>query len=157
MVSDQAGKSNLLAELKRLGIEVEKDDPRLDTLLDEVKEREAQGYAYEGADASFELLARAHARHGAGISSTSSSFRVIVERRYNANGELITVSEAMVKVRVDGETHDVGRRGQRPGQRARHRAAQGSRHATRPRSPTSNWSTTRCVSSTAAPRRSPAC
>ena len=38
--------------------QVEKSDPRLDTLLREVKEREAQGYSYEGADVSFELLAR---------------------------------------------------------------------------------------------------
>src|SRR5690606_28457163 len=58
MVSDQGGKSNFIAELKRRGINVAKDDPRLDTLIALVKEREAQGYAYEGADASFELLAR---------------------------------------------------------------------------------------------------
>ena len=43
LVSDQAGKSNLLAELQRLGIEVAKDDTRLDALLREVKEREAAG------------------------------------------------------------------------------------------------------------------
>jgi 2-isopropylmalate synthase len=58
LVSDQAGKSNLLAELKRINIDIAKDDTRLDHLLREVKERENQGYAYDGADASFELLAR---------------------------------------------------------------------------------------------------
>ena len=58
LVSDQAGKSNVLAELDRIGIKVDKDDPRIAALLDEVKEREAIGYAYEAADASFELLAR---------------------------------------------------------------------------------------------------
>ena len=58
MVSDQGGKSNFIAELHRRGIAVAKDDPRLDTLIAIVKEREATGYAYEGADASFELLAR---------------------------------------------------------------------------------------------------
>ena len=59
MVSDQAGKANLIAELKRRGIDGRaQDDPRLDALIAEVKEREAQGYAYDGADASFELLAR---------------------------------------------------------------------------------------------------
>ena len=58
LVSDQAGKSNLLAELKRINLEVAKDDPRLDHLLREVKERENNGYSYDGADASFELLAR---------------------------------------------------------------------------------------------------
>jgi len=58
LVSDQAGKSNLMAELSRAGIEVDKGDPKLDTLLRVVKEREAQGYSYEGADVSFEMLAR---------------------------------------------------------------------------------------------------
>ena len=47
-----------MAQLKRLGLQVSADDPRLAHVLDEVKAREAQGYAYEGADASFELLAR---------------------------------------------------------------------------------------------------
>jgi 2-isopropylmalate synthase len=58
LVSDQGGKSNVLAELDRIGIAVDKDDDRVARLLDEVKRREAIGYAYEAADASFELLAR---------------------------------------------------------------------------------------------------
>ncbi|KAF0119935.1 MAG: 2-isopropylmalate synthase [Methylocystaceae bacterium] len=58
LVSDQAGRSNIAAELGRLGVVLDKDDPRLARLLDEVKEKEAQGYAYEGADASFFLLAK---------------------------------------------------------------------------------------------------
>ena len=58
LVSDQSGRSNVLAELERIGLAVDKNDPRVARLLDEVKEREAIGYAYEAADASFELLAR---------------------------------------------------------------------------------------------------
>ena len=58
LISDQAGRSNLISELQRIGLAVAKDDARLDHLLRLVKEREAQGYAYDGADASFELLAR---------------------------------------------------------------------------------------------------
>ena len=58
LVSEQAGKSNVLAELERVGIKADKDDPRIGRLLEIVKEREAIGYAYEAADASFELLAR---------------------------------------------------------------------------------------------------
>lgn len=102
LVSDQAGKSNLLAELARFGIEVDRHDPRVDTLLAVVKEREAQGFAYEGADASLELLAR---RTLGGVPSyfTVESFRVLVERRYNAQGDLVTASEATVKVRVGDE------------------------------------------------------
>ena len=68
-----------------------------------VKEREAEGYAYEGADASFELLARRMLAQACRSSSTSASFRCMVERRFDANGELKTVSEAIVKVMVDGE------------------------------------------------------
>src|SRR4029078_12497568 len=58
LVSDQAGRSNVLAELERIGLKVDKNDQRVARRLDEVKEREAIGYAYETADASFELLAR---------------------------------------------------------------------------------------------------
>jgi 2-isopropylmalate synthase len=101
MVSDQGGKSNFLAELARRGIDVAKDDPRLDTLISLVKEHESQGYAYEGADASFELLAR---RTLGSVPDyfRVDSFRCQVERRFDANGKLRTVSEAVVKVNVDG-------------------------------------------------------
>src|SRR3954452_7737553 len=53
LVSDQSGKANVIAELERIGIKIDKDDPRIGRLLDEVKRREAIGYAYEAADASF--------------------------------------------------------------------------------------------------------
>ncbi|WP_206631161.1 citramalate synthase [Mesorhizobium sp. M7A.F.Ca.MR.362.00.0.0] len=102
MVSDQGGKANFLAELRRRGIEVPKDDHRLDALISVVKEREAEGYAYEGADASFELLAR-KMLHGLPEFFNVTSFRCMVERRFDANGQLKTVSEAIVKVVVDGE------------------------------------------------------
>jgi 2-isopropylmalate synthase len=102
LVSDQAGKSNLITELARIGLDVKKDDPRLESLLREVKEREAEGYAYEGADASFELLARRILGHVPQYFDVES-YRVMVERRHNALGELVTVSEAVVKVAVDGQ------------------------------------------------------
>lgn len=102
MVSDQGGKSNFINALKRRGIEVGKDDPKLDLLISIVKEREATGYAYEGADASFELLA--HRTLGTIPEFfTVDSFRVMVERRFDANGRIKTVSEAVVKLDVDGE------------------------------------------------------
>jgi 2-isopropylmalate synthase len=103
LVSDQAGRSNILAELDRIGIPIPKDDPRIGKLLDEVKEREAVGYAYEAADASFELLARRMLGNVPQFFEVDS-FRVMVERRHNAVGELVTISEATVKVRIDGET-----------------------------------------------------
>ncbi len=101
LVSDQAGKSNILAELARVGIDVDKNDYRVGALLDAVKHREALGYAYEGADASFELLARRMLGEVPRY-FTVDSFRVMVEKRHNAVGELVTVSEASVKVFVSG-------------------------------------------------------
>ena len=102
MVSDQGGKANFIAELKRRGIEVGKSDHRLDSLISIVKEREATGYAYEGADASFELLARRTLGSVPEFFHVES-FRCMVERRYDAKGSIKTVSEAIVKVTVDGE------------------------------------------------------
>jgi len=102
MVSQQAGKSNLLTALKRHGIELAKDDPRLEKLLRTVKEREARGYSYDGADASFAVLAR----KVLGTLPTFfdvESYRTSVERRHNAQGKEITVTEAVVKIIVDGE------------------------------------------------------
>jgi 2-isopropylmalate synthase len=103
LVSDQGGRSNILAQLERIGIPVPKDDPRVARLLDEVKEREAVGYAYEAAEASFELLARRMLGNVPQFFDVDS-FRVLVERRHNAIGELVTISEATVKARVDGDT-----------------------------------------------------
>ena len=102
MVSDQGGKANFIAELKRRGIDVGRADDRLDTLIGIVKEREATGYAYEGADASFELLAR---RTLGSVPEffRVESFRCMVERRFDAAGRIKTVSEAIVKITVDGE------------------------------------------------------
>ncbi|WP_175544321.1 citramalate synthase [Mesorhizobium sp. YR577] len=102
MVSDQGGKANFVAELKRRGIDVPRDDNRLDALIAVVKEREAEGYAYEGADASFELLAR-EMLHTVPEFFRVTSFRCMIERRFDVNGQLKTVSEAIVKVLVDGE------------------------------------------------------
>ncbi len=103
LVSDQAGKSNVLAELDRIGLKVDKDDPRIGRLLDVVKEREAIGYAYEAADASFELLAR-RVLGKVPTYFDVEKFDVNIEQRDNALGQRVTVSLAVVKVKVDGET-----------------------------------------------------
>ena len=108
LVSDQAGRSNILARLREAGIEVDPDSPKVARLLEEVKEREFQGWSYDGAEASFELLAR-RALGQVPDYFRVERFRVLVERRYNARGELVTVSEATVKVNVDGHSwHSVG-------------------------------------------------
>lgn len=102
MVSDQGGKSNFIAELSARGIFVDKDDPKLDSLIALVKEREAIGYAYEGAEASFELLARRTLGNSVPDFFQVESFRCLIERRYDASRELKTISEATVKLTVDG-------------------------------------------------------
>jgi 2-isopropylmalate synthase len=102
LVSDQAGRSNVIAELERAGIAFSRDDPKLMRLVEEMKEREAAGYAYESANASFDLLARRT------LGRVPEYFRVEqfdvnVEQRYNASGQRLTVAMAVVKVDVDGE------------------------------------------------------
>ena len=102
LVSKQSGKSNLLSALTRLGLETDREDPRISTLLDVVKERESQGYSYEAAEASFELLARRYLRNVPEF-FTVDGFNVTVQRRYNARGDEITVSKADVKVCINGD------------------------------------------------------
>ena len=113
MVSQQAGKSNLLTALARHGIHLAKDDRRLERLLATVKEREARGYSYDGADASFCVLA--HEVLGTLPTwFTVENYRASVERRHNALGEEVTVTEAVVKIRVDGELLMSGAEGNGP-------------------------------------------
>ena len=103
VVSDQAGRSNILARFRDIGIEVDADDPKVSKLIDEVKQREYAGYAYDGAEASFELLAR---RMLASVPDYFRllGFRVIDERRWDVGTDLLTLSEAIIKAEVKGET-----------------------------------------------------
>ncbi len=68
-------------------------------MLEAVKEREAQGFSYEAADASFELLARRVLGTVPNYFDVTQ-FDVNVEQRYNAKGERVTVTMAVVKVRI---------------------------------------------------------
>ncbi len=144
MVSDQGGRANFVAELARRGIDVPKDGSRFDTLIAIVKEREAQGYAYEGADGSFELLAR-KVLHTVPEFFKVTSFRCMVERRFDALGHLKTVSEAIVKVEVDGEERCRWPKATVRSTRSTWRSERISA-SSRTRSPTCSWSTTRCAS-----------
>jgi 2-isopropylmalate synthase len=57
IISNQAGRSNILSRLEAYGVKIDSKDSKVQNILDEVKEREFTGYSYDGADASFELLA----------------------------------------------------------------------------------------------------
>ena len=98
LVSDQAGKSNILSKLQQLEPEagLDADDPVVAEAVQRIKELEATGYAFEGADASFQLLLRRamgrFERHFELI-----SFRVYDEKRGHHEAP---ESEATVQVRV---------------------------------------------------------
>ena len=98
-MSNQAGQSNLRARLAAAGIEVAPGDPRLARILDVVKVREDQGYAYDGAQASFELVARAELGLLPQFFEVKR-YRVTVERRKNKYNRMISLSEAVVVVKI---------------------------------------------------------
>jgi 2-isopropylmalate synthase len=102
LVSDQSGRSNILARFRKIGLEIDPKNPKVERLVQIVKEQEFAGYAYDGAEASFELLAR-RTLEGVPKYFMCNSFRVIDERRWNAKEELVTLSEATVKLVVDKE------------------------------------------------------
>lgn len=104
LVSDQTGKSNILARFKEIGISVDPKDDRLDSLIAQVKEREFQGWAFDSAEASFELMARRKLEDVPQFFELGR-FRVMDERRFNARGELVVESEATASIVVDGETY----------------------------------------------------
>ncbi len=104
VVSDQAGRSNIVARLEELGIDPQAlgEAKLAGRLVEEVKAKEYEGYAYDGAPASFELLAR---RLLDEVPSyfTLERFRVMDDRRFNAKGALVTESEATVTLEVGGK------------------------------------------------------
>ena len=105
LISDQTGKSNILARFKEVGIEINASDERLDTLIRTVKEREFQGWSFDSAEASFELMAR-QALGEVPDYFTIGRFRVTDERRFNAKGELVVESEATASVVVGERSLD---------------------------------------------------
>jgi 2-isopropylmalate synthase len=102
LVSDKAGRANIVTRLEQMGLTGAAENEHIADLVRVVKERETLGYAYEEADASFELLAR----KTLGLLPeffTVDSFRALDERRWNARAKLETLSEATVKLTVAGE------------------------------------------------------
>ncbi|MEP5632164.1 MAG: citramalate synthase [Tateyamaria sp.] len=101
-MSNQAGQSNLRRRLTEMGLEVAPKDPALARILDRIKLREADGYSYDVAQASFELLAR----NELGLLPDFfevKRYRVSVERRKNKKDKIVSLSEAVVVVKIDGK------------------------------------------------------
>ena len=101
-MSNQAGQSNLRERLEGMGLKVAKGDPALQRILDRVKDREAAGYSYDTAQASFEVLAREELGLMPSFFEVKR-YRVSIERRRNKRNEVVSLSEAVVVVKVDGE------------------------------------------------------
>ncbi len=101
-MSNQAGQSNLRRRLAEAGIEVEKDNPALPAILDEIKAREDQGYSYDTAQATFELLAR-RALGQLPRFFEVKRYKVTVERRKNKYDRMVSLSEAVVVVKIGEE------------------------------------------------------
>ena len=100
-MSNQAGQSNLIRRLAEMGIEARKGDPALARILDTVKTREAEGYSYDTAQASFELLARRELGQLPEFFEVKR-YRVTVERRKNKYNRVVSLSEAVVVVKIGG-------------------------------------------------------
>lgn len=101
LISDQSGRSNVLHKAKKFGINLDSKDPVVTSILKELKTLENQGFQYEGAEASFELLMR----KALGTQKrffNLKSFRVINQK--NAMDQLMeTEAEATIRLEVGGE------------------------------------------------------
>jgi 2-isopropylmalate synthase len=102
VVSNQSGRSNILATLREFGVDVDGADPKVTRMLEEVKKREYDGYAYDGAEASLELLVR-RAFGQIPAFFDFKSFRVITRRRWAEDGSIDLISEAILKGNVRGQ------------------------------------------------------
>ena len=98
-MSNQAGQSNLRQRLTEMGLDVARDNPALAGILDEIKAREDQGYAYDTAQASFELLARRALGEMPRFFEVKR-YRVTVERRKNKYDQMVSLSEAVVVLKI---------------------------------------------------------
>jgi 2-isopropylmalate synthase len=101
-MSNQAGQSNLRKRLEEAGLNVPAKDPALARILERVKEREAEGYSYDTAQASFELLAREELGQLPEFFEVKR-YKVTIERRKNKYDRMVSLSEAVVVVKVDGD------------------------------------------------------
>ncbi|MFE9634542.1 citramalate synthase [Streptomyces sp. NPDC006463] len=99
LVSDMAGRASIELKGKELGVELNGDRALISRVVERVKERELQGYTYEAADASFELLLRAEAEGRARKYFRIESWRAIVEDRPDGTH----ANEATVKLWAKGE------------------------------------------------------
>jgi len=110
LVSELSGKTSIILRAKELELDLSKDDPKTKKILKMLQNLENQGYYFEAADASFELLMKKALKKYKSVFSLEG-FKVIIEKR--EDGALI--SEAAIKVRVNRkEKHTVSEEGDGP-------------------------------------------
>jgi 2-isopropylmalate synthase len=99
LVSELSGASTILEKVQRDHLELRKDSPETKAILRRVTELEHQGYSFEGAEASFELLVKKATGDYRELFELVG-YRVIVEKR---GGDAEAITEATLKLRVNGE------------------------------------------------------
>jgi 2-isopropylmalate synthase len=110
LISDLAGRSNILSKIQEQGLRFRSDDPGTERILEEIKQLEHKGYQFEGADGSFELLARrAMGEHEPFFEL--KGFRVIDEKRSEAEEPF---AEATIMIAVDGRVEHTAALGNGP-------------------------------------------
>ena len=100
IVSDQAGKANILNQLNKMSIKLNND--QVTQILHRIKQKEFEGFSFDTALASFELIVRRELKQLKDY-YILNKFRVVDERRWNAKGQLITESEATINLEVNNE------------------------------------------------------
>jgi len=97
LISELAGKSNVLYKAERMGLKIDKSNSGTQAVVNKLKEMEHYGYQFEGAEASFEILFNKLLNQYSDFFELDG-FRVITEKRGNHE----STSEAVIKLRVDG-------------------------------------------------------
>jgi len=114
LVSDLSGRSNILYKAQEFGIDINSKDPAVKAILEKLKVMEHEGFQYEGAEASFELLMK-RAVGELPQFFTLLGFRVIDEKRSeNHDPASVATSEATIMVRVDGQVEHTAADGNGP-------------------------------------------
>jgi 2-isopropylmalate synthase len=110
LISELAGQSNILWKAKEYGIDLEKSTPETRRIIELLKQMEDEGFQFEGAEASFELLIQ-EALGKKRKNFKLVGFRVIDEKRKEGEAP---ISEATIMVEVDGEMEHAAAMGNGP-------------------------------------------
>jgi len=109
LMSDLAGRSNIVMKAKSLGLKLGNDTPELKQILTAIKEREHAGYEYEAAEASMSLLIRGIMDHKPELLFSVDTYHVSMRRDKKE-----TICEATVRVRVGDVVHHTVAEGDGP-------------------------------------------